>query len=158
LKRIIAIVLVAALSACAASPTAFYKNPNRQSDASLCKAFAESSDQQFREDLAVELVGRGITAWPQCQQKIDQANIGIGIVSVLAIGTLAAVASTSKLPGGAPSAPSRAYGYAWDQFYDDNRNLVWACRDRSNGQFSESWHCSGKLQVDTTWPSKSRYY
>ena len=44
--------------------------------------------------------------------------------------------------------------YAWDAFYDKNKNIQWRCRDIETAKFVESRLCSDQLKQDNTWPKK----
>lgn len=57
--------------------------------------------------------------------------------------------------GGAGPAWQTDWSWAWDEFYDDTWNLVWACRGEQTGQFAEVEKCAGLPRVDLTWPAKS---
>lgn len=45
-------------------------------------------------------------------------------------------------------------GYAWDQFYGPNGNLITRCRSRSSGQFASNSNCAGLTRSDHVWPGK----
>jgi hypothetical protein len=47
------------------------------------------------------------------------------------------------------------YDWAWDQFYNANYALVWACRGKQTGQFADMAKCQYKPQNDLTWPGYS---
>ena len=66
--------------------------------------------------------------------------------AIIAVGVVAAA--------GAGGSNNYSSGYAWDQFYDGNYNLVWRCRDKSTGQFAYNSACSGQYQNDNTWTGK----
>jgi hypothetical protein len=104
-----AIAASATLAGCATSPKTFYENPAKQDVTALCRAFGETKDAQFQQDLAVELTKRGMTA-EACIAKIQQQNAAIAAVAL--VGTVAAVGVVAA-NGGGYSAPS--YGPAMDK-------------------------------------------
>ena len=71
------------------------------------------------------------------------------VATAAAAGGIAAANSTN---GGAEEYYSGGYGVAWDQFYDQNYQLIWSCRDKATGQFVYDYQCGGQAMVDTTWP------
>lgn len=49
---------------------------------------------------------------------------------------------------------SQDYDWAWDEFYNEYRQLVWACRGKQTGQFAPEEKCMFKMRIDNTWPEK----
>ena len=48
--------------------------------------------------------------------------------------------------------------YHWDEFYNDNFELIWRCRTDggpNSGQFALDSKCALKAKIDTRWPDKS---
>lgn len=160
-SRVAILIAALSLSACATSPKTFYADPTNPDDTSLCRAaFDPQSTPDFRKDVEDELVRRGMSG-EKCRSKISMQN-GV-LVAAAVIGTGAAVVAACRngCSGGGGYSPSYvsmgAYGYAWDEFYDEYGQLTWRCRDRANGEFADNWHCPGP-QVDSTWPSKGRLF
>jgi hypothetical protein len=46
------------------------------------------------------------------------------------------------------------YEWDWDAFYNEYRQLVWACRGVQTGQFSTDDKCAFKPKTDLRWPGK----
>jgi hypothetical protein len=67
---------------------------------------------------------------------------------------LGVAAAISKGGGGGGGYQPEDYEWDWDQFYNQYRTLVWACRGIQTGQFAEPYRCSGRYQTDSRWPDK----
>lgn len=85
----------------------------------------------------------------------DSSNavaIGVGIF----LGAVIIAAARHSGSGGGYSAPafSADTDWAWDEFYNKNRQLVWACRGIQTGEFALESHCFGKFKSDWQWPEK----
>ncbi len=143
-----ALALALATSACTTTATYDVASLPNKDTGDLCRIVAQNPDQDFRQAAAQLLVKRGATV-EKCRRLIesDQAML----VTAVAISGAALAASSSG--GYYPSYGS--YGAAWDQFYNEYYQLVWRCRDRSNGQFVPDSYCSGQAMVDSTWPGWS---
>lgn len=50
--------------------------------------------------------------------------------------------------------PVADFDWDWDQFYNQNGQLVWACRGVQTAQFAEPARCAFKPQTDLRWPAK----
>ena len=75
--------------------------------------------------------------------------------TLLTFATAALVVSAARSGGGGGGSGSvYDYDWAWDQFYNKNYQLVWACRGKQTGQFAEIANCANKTQNDSTWPAK----
>lgn len=81
-------------------------------------------------------------------------SLGRTLLTILAVAGAAAIARNGGGSGGSGYAP-QDYDWAWDEFYNENYQLVWACRGKQTGQFSDFDRCSGKLKIDNEWPGKS---
>lgn len=68
---------------------------------------------------------------------------------------LGAAVAASKGGGGGGAYQPEDYDWDWDQFYNQYRVLVWACRGVQTGQFAELERCSYKYKTDLRWPKKS---
>lgn len=141
------------LAGCAVSPKTFYADPTKPNDTELCRlAFDQNADPQFRQDVANELVRRGVTT-QTCQSKITTQN-AIGVAAVLIGVTTAAVIAcrNNACAGGGggytPTATSAASGYDWDYLPG---NGEWRCRSDANGEFAPDFDCADKPQIDH-WP------
>lgn len=105
--------LAVALAGCATSPKNFYENPSKAKDTPLCRSLMESTDPAFQQDVAAELIRRGVTA-EQCQQKLAIENAAI--IGIAAVATGVAVVAACQNGCGAPSryAPARYTGSDYD--------------------------------------------
>jgi hypothetical protein len=150
-----ALAIVVALSGCAVSPTSFRNNPSAHSDATVCRALRGNqarADPTFAYDLTQELGRRGIP-FNSCDSLIAKQDATIGI-GVLLGAALIAVAASKGGGGGGYNTAQYDTEWDWDQFYNQYRQLVWACHGVQTGQFAEAYHCAGKYQTDYRWPSK----
>lgn len=148
------LAVILAVSGCAVSPASFRDNPTSHSDASICRALqgtAGRTDPTFAYDLRSELGRRNISEY-SCDQIIQKQNLTAG--AILLIGAAIAVAASGGGGGNSYAPGQQDYAWDWDQFYNQYRQLVWACRGVRTGQFAEAHHCSGKWQTDSRWPSK----
>jgi hypothetical protein len=128
----------------------FYADKTKHDPTSLCRAYLDPADtEQFRRDLAAELLSRGVDP-SQCEGRVTTQNVAIGAAAVIGLATVAAIACRGGCGGGGNYAPV-GYGVAWDQFHDQYGQLVWACRDRATGEFVDAYRCTG-MQIDSTWP------
>ena len=120
---------------------------------SLCRAYLQEGDAQYKLDVQQELARRGIFTG-YCKQAVEQQNAQIAAGVVLAavvVGAAAACANNGGCGGGGGHYSS---GADWDQFYNYRGYLVWACRDIRTGQFTYESNCFGKAKTDFRWPSK----
>ena len=69
----------------------------------------------------------------------------------------AAMPTTKQTPTESYLIAKYRHNFAWDQFYNDRRQLVWACRDKRSGEFAYQKWCQLSPANDYTWPSKSLY-
>ena len=99
----------------------------------------DAKDPAFRQDLAAELTRRGIR-YDDCTSKINGQNVGLALVAVGALATVAAVGCGQGQcsSGGGYYAP--AHSYQWDEFTVYGQPQ-WRCRDTSNGEFADEWRC-----------------
>jgi len=113
------------------------------------------SDYQFQADIEVELARRGVSPY-QCHEIVDRASKeATAAIAIILGGAAIAAAARSSGGGGYPYAPTNQdYDWAWDQFFDQYSQLVWACRGRQTGQFAYLDKCTYKAKHDFTWPSK----
>jgi hypothetical protein len=140
--------------------SSFYADKSKGSATSLCRAYLDQQlSDQYRYDIQSELIRRSVDP-AECQAKVMGENVALATIGAVAVGIGVAAACQDGCPavgggGYSPSPNTYKTGYAWDQFYDEYRQLIWRCRDRSNGQFAYDYHCAGKVQFDSEWPSKS---
>ena len=77
------------------------------------------------------------------------------LLAALIIGGAAYIMSDSD--GTLPTIPSTSSSqYYWDEFYNGpfcTGELIWRCRDASNGEFASDSRCTGS-KLDLKWPSK----
>ena len=148
-------VCVALLAAGCTSTTSTYsmKDPHDESTLKLCRVWSSTTDQSYRNRVAQILVKRGASV-EKCQRLIssdDSTATTIAIATAAAAGGIAA--ANSGYGGGGYY--SGGYGVAWDQFYNQNYQLIWRCRDKASGRFVNDYQCGGEAMVDTTWPGWS---
>lgn len=148
----IVVALALAVGGCATTPTGFYKNPKDEGTVSLCRALSESTDAQFRMDVAAELTSRGVTTAAECQKRVNVENAVIAGIAIAATAVAVGAAANNGGFGGRSYPGSGAYGVAWDQFYNEYYKPIWRCRDRSTGRFVPDYRCGGKVKLDSTWP------
>jgi hypothetical protein len=141
-------------SGCTTSQTNFYKNPQAAGSTSLCRTLWESTDLKYRQDVAAELISRGITTAEECQRRVKTQNAAIAGIAIAATAAAVVIAANNGGFGGG-NYSGGSYGVAWDQFYNQYYQPIWRCRDKSNGQFVADWQCSGKPMHDGTWPGWS---
>lgn len=159
-RGILAIAIAVMLNACAISPQQFAAQRETLRPDELCKgrvSAVKSGDYQFRSDIDDELLRRGLGP-SQCPAIIEEASRRAAAAAAIILGGLAVVAiakSSSSGGGGYPYQPVlQDYDWEWDQFFDQNYQLVWACRGRQTGQFAVLDRCAYKWKNDNTWPSK----
>lgn len=117
--------------------------------------------QQFpRKVLLLAMIGVLISGcsttggiYSSSDPKNNEFSVGKTVLSVLAAVAVVAVARGGG-GGGYPSGAAEDSDWAWDQFNNEYRQLVWACRGKQTGQFAESSRCQYKPVNDYTWPSK----
>lgn len=152
-ERWISTVALLTLAGCAVSPERFRSERYSLSNTQVCRTAISSAaekDPSFNYDVWQEAQRRGLTG-QDCRALINEQNVGIGVAAILG----AAIIAASRGGGGGGYNPA-AYDteWDWDQFYNEYRQLVWACRGVQTGQFAEAYRCSGKWQTDARWPSK----
>lgn len=144
------------------SPVEFREKRYEVGDTRLCKTWRSaytSKDAAFLWDVASEVNRRGLDA-AKCQQLERNQDLAIGAGILIGLAAVAAAKSGGgaggAAVGGSAGYGSTAYDYdwEWDQFYNQNHLLVWACRGVQTGEFAEQYHCAGKLQTDWKWPGK----
>lgn len=151
-QRWISTVALIALAGCAVSPERFRKERYNLSNTQVCRTALSDGvgkDASFATDVWQEVQRRGLTG-QDCRALINEQNAGIGVAALLGVAIIAA----SRGGGGEGYAPNYDTEWDWDQFYNEYRQLVWACRGVQTGQFAETYRCSGKWQTDARWPSK----
>ncbi|MEN5298789.1 hypothetical protein ABE530_10600 [Brucella sp. TWI559] len=144
------LALAFALSACTTSKETLRNNPKSVGKAALCRSMVTTNDAEFRQELIIEAIKRGITA-QQCVDMVRQQNQAIAAgVAIAAVGTAVAVCANNNCGG--EGYQTQNYGYAWDLIRNQYGQPVYVCRSRSNGQFTYDYHCSGMAMNDYTWP------
>jgi hypothetical protein len=154
--RAIAVALSASLVAgCAVSSQSFYRSPYSVSNLELCKTIRASevkSNPTFTRDVVRELTARGLTP-ASCNEIIQAQRLAIA-AGIAAGAAIYAAAQNAPAAAGSNTYVARDYAWDWDQFYDEHRNLVWACRGIESGQLAESHRCNGRYRSDWRWPGK----
>lgn len=90
---------------------------------------------------------------PQERPHTDWKKVAVGALAIVAVAALvAAAAKSSGGGGGGGYLASSDYVWRWDQFIDQYGLYEWRCRGVQTGQFADSYHCAGQLQIDSTWP------
>ncbi len=110
--------VVTLVAGCATSPKKFYEDPAAAKTTPLCRAYFESTDPKFRQDVAAELRGRGMTE-AECQNKINTENtvLAVSAIAIGAVGVAAACSNRNCGGGGGYSAP-RSYNVYSATDYD----------------------------------------
>lgn len=91
----------------------------------------------------------------QEQQRRSSDGILTGLALLAAAsGRPAAPAPMAPLPPVRPIqvGPQLDYEWAWDQFYNQTRAIVWQCRGVQTGQFAYEEKCANKPKLDIRWP------
>ncbi|MDN7136386.1 hypothetical protein [Pseudidiomarina terrestris] len=168
------------LIGCTTSPKQFVESQNDLSNLDVCRNFLADqekfngfaskdltpNERAYFFALSNQMSKRQLNVL-SCETLVSQANTENWKTALIILGA-AAAASAAYYEGQADAyrdadqydySPYRpiettSYGYAWDAFYNEHYQLVWACRDKSNGQFAYEYNCYGQSKVDTTWPSK----
>lgn len=162
LSRAVALLTAASLaSGCAISPEQFARERHTLRIDEVCRGYLkslESSNSNFYRDTTDELDRRQVSRL-ECSRIVKESNdqAAGALTAVLLGAAIIAVAANSGGGSGGyvnPYAPVYDYDWAWDQFFNENYALVWACRGKQTGQFAALEKCSSKYQSDFTWPSK----
>lgn len=148
-RGLLAAVFSLALGACTTSTSQMQKEPHKVSKAALCRSYVETRDEGLRYQIQAELNRRAINPGA-CGDMVRQQNqAAAALVAVALVGGAAAYCANHHCGGG----PGYVEDYAWDQFASPNAyGLLWACRSRMTGQFTDNYRCSGKPVNDFTWP------
>jgi hypothetical protein len=161
-KKISLTLIVCLLSGCALSPAEFREKRYEVSDVRLCKTLnssAAADDSFFQYQVRNEVERRGLDDARCAQLERNQAlAIGAGVLvgaALVAAARNGGVAGGAAVGGGSGYASTNYdYDWEWDQYYNQNRLLVWSCRGVQTGQFAEPYRCASKLQTDWKWPGK----
>lgn len=107
--------------------------------------------------VAIHLSGCSTTGGIYSPSDPDNSEFSIGrtLLSIVAVAGAVAVAANGGGGGGASSYAAQDYDWAWDEFYNQHYQLVWACRGKQTGQFADLEKCAYKYKSDITWPAKS---
>lgn len=145
-------LVAASVSACSTTNSGYVPpNPADQSTLQLCRVAKTHSNEAYRRVAINILIKRGATV-EKCERLVASDN---AIATGIAIGGAAAAAGVAAHNNGGGGYRPQPYGVAWDQFYNENYQLIWRCRDRTNGQFVDDYYCSSMAMVDSTWPGWS---
>ena len=148
---LVACVTLMAAGCTSTSSTYSMRDPHDESTLKLCRIWASTTDQSYRNRVGQILVKRGASV-DKCQRLISSDNSTATTIAVAGAATAAGIAAASSGYGGGGGYYSGGYGVAWDQFYNQNYQLSWRCRDKATGQFVYDYQCGGQAMVDTTWP------
>ena len=88
--------------------------------------------------------------------KNNEFSVGNTFLTILGVAATAALAASGGgggYTGNSYYAPTD-YDWAWDQYYNQYRQLVWSCRGKQTGQFADLSRCQYKPANDLTWPAK----
>ena len=162
---IVSFLILSFITGCSASRHAIISGDSELTDAQVCRNYlndkdilakgyiAEDTDEaNYIYALNKEVKYRALTEY-KCEifAAQDRKKIAQGVVAaVVAVGVVVLAVAAAEAGG----SNNYSSGYAWDQFYDGNYNLVWRCRDKSTGQFAYNSACSGQYQNDNTWTGK----
>lgn len=161
MKRAIVAALVMSLAACAVTPQQFSAQRTSITDSDLCHTWvyaARSNDRQLERDVTAEVYRRGLndTTCTQATAAAKQRAVDnfVGTTAVL-LGAAAVIGLAAKGGGNLAGAmtPEDDTDWDWDLFYNEYRQLVWACRGVQTGQFADTQRCAYKAKADTRWPS-----
>lgn len=133
--------------------------PGGVTDAQLCSTWVHANDTdqaEFEEAVYKEASRRSLT-FSECvgrtKRQDDRGNVIRNVLIGAAVVGLA-VALARRGGGGGGYAPTVTdYSWSWDLFYNEYRQLVWACRGEQTGQFAELNKCQFKPKNDHRWPS-----
>jgi len=164
-NTIVSFLILSFITGCSASRHAIISGDSELTDAQVCRNYlndkdiltkgyiAEDTDEaNYIYALNKEVKYRALTEY-KCEilAAQDRKEIAQGVVAaVVAVGVVVLAVAAAEAGG----SNNYSSGYAWDQFYDGNYNLVWRCRDKSTGQFAYNSACSGQYQNDNTWTGK----
>jgi len=150
-------VLALVLTGCAITPQQFERDRYSMSELAVCKAAVDaikSGDYSFKSSVESEAGRRGLTG-EKCVTLLQEDQRQKAMAAALIIGAIA-VAAAARGGGGGGTGSSYAatdYDWDWDMFYNEYRQLVWACRGVQSGQFADQSRCAYKVKADTRWPS-----
>lgn len=161
MKRFIStLVSFSLLVGCAVGPQQFAEKRYTLRPDELCRAHEaaqKDNNYSFLTDIEQELSNRGISPF-ECADILKDSNRKAAGVAIAILGILAVAAAAKSGGSGGnnyqPITSSQDHDWAWDQFYNERFDLVWACRGKQTGRFSELSRCDYKSKIDSTWPSK----
>lgn len=113
-----------------------------------CKPLRDEERRRLADAAAVAQPEPAESVWPK---------IAAGVLA-FAGGVLLGKALFKSGGGGASAAPQGGVTmditWAWDEFFDDQYRLVWACRGEQTGQFAPVERCQYAPKIDLKWPDK----
>lgn len=164
-NTIVSFLILSFITGCSVSRHAIISGDSDLTDAQVCRNYlndkdiltkgyiAEDTDEaNYIYALNKEVKYRALTEY-KCEilAAQDRKEIAQGVIAaVVAVGVVVLAVAAAEAGG----SNNYSSGYAWDQFYDGNYNLVWRCRDKSTGQFAYNSACSGQYKTDNTWTGK----
>ena len=139
------------------SPEIFKEKKASLSDSELCRTLIKASDTGntiLYSDALTETFDRGLT-YAKCKDRVTAQN---NLIAAITAGTIAGiVASSNNGSGYVPPTTPQDFQWAWDEFYNEYRQLVWRCRGMQTGQFAPDDKCMLKMKLDNTWPAKENF-
>lgn len=156
MRMIAATAAVSVLAGCATVDRRLDTAENRE----LCKSYVVSQatkDWAVEQDRVREMTERGLSRG-DCSRMLGNDRWEADTVLAVGVAVLAVAAIVAIAKRGGGGDPSTDYQWDWDLFYDEHRQLMWACRGVQSGQFADAWRCAGKARTDARWPSLSMAY
>lgn len=144
------------MAGCAITPQRFEAEKYRMTELEVCQSAVDAyrgPDYSFRSSVEAEAARRGLTV-ERCKSLLeeDRSKKLAAAAVVLGVLAIAAAARGGGGGGGGAGAPTD-YDWDWDMFYNQYRQLVWACRGVQSGQFADNGKCAYKVKTDSRWPS-----
>ena len=131
------------------------------SDAQVCQAWfhARQTNQADYLRMAYSEASRrgleysGCLAMQEEQQKREQEQTKTARNILLGVAIVALTVAAARRGSGGGYSERADTSYSWDLFYNEYRQLVWACRGEQTGQFADQEKCAYKPRHDGRWPS-----
>jgi hypothetical protein len=167
-RNTLATLFICFLAGCASTQNGFIRQANLLDDLDVCQNYvkdygklydyksgwfapADATEEQYLNSLSAEIDSRSLS-YSYCETVVaeQKRKITTGVlIGAVAAAAVAAIAASGDGGGGYGRG-----GYAWDEFNDGYGNLIYRCRDRSNGEFAVDQNCAGMAKNDYTWPGK----
>lgn len=157
-RRTVSAAACVALVSCAVTPQEFYANRTSYSPVQVCRIWREGDDT-VGAAAAQEAARRGLSV-ERCRALLAEADKNSQAAVLGGVFLLSLLAIAAGGSGAPPSAIAPVHvdtEWAWDQFYNEQNVLVWACRGVQTGQFHPLVRCQYLPQVDARWPGQRLY-